>query len=55
MLPMFRVRVRVSVGRVEQLGTVQRLLRRRRPAEEVKIFYGLTEKIFIVFVAGTDC
>ena len=32
---MFRVRVRVSVGRVEQLGTVQRLLRRRRPAEEV--------------------
>ena len=33
---MFRVRVRVSVGRVEQLGTVQRLLRRRRPAEEVR-------------------
>ena len=33
---MFRVRVRVSVGRVEQLGTVQRLLRRRRPAAEVR-------------------
>ena len=33
---MFRVRVRVSVGRVEQLGPVQRLLRRRRPAEEVR-------------------
>ena len=44
---MFRVRVRVSVGRVEQLGTVQRLLRRRRPAEEVKIFYGLRKKYLL--------